>query len=350
VRLTIKQTVTCLFGVPGIFLAGAYLWLALDHKTLWLFPVVVHESGRYTLAETLLYYRHVIRELPITFFYAISTAAAFQVYGPRFRVPLGERSGWKGPATLATLLVVWSWIGTASDWGSEVAIKEFLQGYTRDDLFTPGSHWRFHLLSTACYLTGAVILAASLHHALCGRLPSVHVGSRKWWMGGTILAMIVLTALIGLTAEPFGDPRYLGHQAREALTHLFVTLPISMGVLLLYDVSTGQTQKTGRSTRCRRSRQQSIGHIAVPSCKIRNDLMVAVVILILVLGYLVGGTIIFEAVRHTRPDTPLSHLGAGHLFEHTLDYVLVACLALTASRATDATIYDHPIGERSRGA
>lgn len=40
---------------------GAYLWLALDHGTLWLFPTVVHESGDYTFLQTILYFRHVIR-------------------------------------------------------------------------------------------------------------------------------------------------------------------------------------------------------------------------------------------------------------------------------------------------
>jgi hypothetical protein len=45
-------------------------------------------------------------------------------------------------------------------------------------------------------------------------------------------AFAVLTAVFGWSAAPFLDPRYLGHEARETLTHGLVTVPLAVAVCL----------------------------------------------------------------------------------------------------------------------
>ena len=67
--------------------------------------------------------------------------------------------------------------------------------------------------------------------------------------------------------------------------------------------------------------------------RIRYVLIVAAVVFLLDLTFLTSGTLLTGVVRQTRPSTPLSSLVAGHLFEHTVDYLLVACFALAISRA-----------------
>jgi hypothetical protein len=324
--------IAILLGIPSLLVLGAYLWLALDHGTLWLFPAVVHESGDYTLLQTILYFRHVIRELPITLLYAISSVAAFKVYGPTGHGPIPRSKRYLIPAVFVLVVVSVSWFMTINTWGVEVALQEVLQGYTRDDTFLPGSHWPFHLLSTIGYFLAAIIVAALLHYGIHGTLPPRRPTVRSQWIGGTIVAILAMTILLGLTTAPFLDPRYIGHQARELLTHLSITLPLSFGVLLR------ETRTASGSITEQIHRDEWIGQrhvkIVTPSRRIYHDLIAAAAVLFLGLLFLVGGTLLTGAVGHARPGTPLSSLVAAHLFEHTVDYLLVACLILTTWRAT----------------
>jgi hypothetical protein len=56
---------------PSLVLAASYLWLANDHGTLLLWNVIVHESGRYTFGQTVLYFSHFLREVPTAMAYAL---------------------------------------------------------------------------------------------------------------------------------------------------------------------------------------------------------------------------------------------------------------------------------------
>ena len=89
----------------------------------------------------------------------------------------------------------------------------------------------YHLLSTLAYLAAAVVLAALLQRLVDGRFRVPRAVARARWLGGVVTALAVLTALCGLTTDPFLAARHLGHQAREASTHLAVTLPLSFTVL-----------------------------------------------------------------------------------------------------------------------
>ncbi|HUF71081.1 MAG TPA: glycosyltransferase family 87 protein [Longimicrobiales bacterium] len=62
--------------VPLGVLIGAYVWLVIDHGETWLWNVVVHESGRYTLGQTMLYFRHFLREIPTVVAMALFVIAA----------------------------------------------------------------------------------------------------------------------------------------------------------------------------------------------------------------------------------------------------------------------------------
>src|SRR5436190_7621742 len=96
--------------VPATTLLGAYLWMAVDHGTARLWSVVVHEGGRYTLGETIAYYRHFLRELPVVVTYAAATSAAAATYGPG---RAGAPSSRERVAALAAaaLVVMGAWAG-----------------------------------------------------------------------------------------------------------------------------------------------------------------------------------------------------------------------------------------------
>lgn len=235
---------------------------------------------------------------------------------------------------IASVAIGICWIKAVDDWGIEVAIKELLQGYTRDDVFMTGSHWPFHLLSSIGYFAGAVIMAAVIHYVIHRDPPPYRADLRRRWIGACLLTLSGLTLVMGRTIDPFLDPRYIGHQGRELFTHLSMTLPLSFGILLrdLSVPSIKTVDATGSDGWTSRNHMSGVGHPR----RVRNDLLVATGVLFFTVVLLVGGTLVTGAVEHARPNAPLSSLVAGHLFEHTVDYALVVCFTLIISRAVAA--------------
>jgi hypothetical protein len=313
--MTARALGLVLVAVPASVLTVSYLWLAVDHRTPWLLGVVVHESGRYTLAETILYFRHVLRELPIDVVYAAAAVAAAAGYGPRCTTA-PARAVRIGALGAAALVVAGAWTGTVHAWGADVARSEVLQGYLRDeDVPSAGVHWGYHFLSTIAYLAAAIVLAALLRALLDGHtgVPRSGAGARGR-LAGVVAAMIGLSALCGLGASPFRDPRYLGHQAREAGTHLLVTLPLSFAVLL-----GGGSWSPDPSRDVARRPSRDVG--------------AALAVGAVTLAYLALGSALGGAADTARPGARLSSLVGAHYYEHTFDYVLVLLLVTALAPA-----------------
>ena len=319
-------TVTGLAAIPATALLGAYLWLAHDHGTPSLLAVVVHENGRFTLAETIFYPRHFLREIPLALVYAASTVGTYRTYGPAPGARTPSRALRAAALAAGALLIAVVWRAAARDVGGDVAAHEVLQAYVRDEEAPfPGAHWRYHLLSTLAYVGAAVGVAAVLQRALDGGFHPPRPRPRVRWLGGTLAAVAVLTALWGLTREPFLDPRHLGHEAREAVTHILVTLPLSFALLVaLGRPRPGTGQEPGERTPCR-------------------DVWVAAGAGSVILGYLAVGTLVTGAVQAARPGVALSSLVGAHVYEHALDGLLV--LLLTTACAPAAS---HASGVRER--
>jgi hypothetical protein len=109
-------------------LLGAFLWLTADHGSPAVFTTVVHENGQRTLAETVLYWRHFLRELPVAGAYAVSSLAAIMAYGPRRTTT--PPSGWRVAALGGAVLVVAvAWAATTRSLGADVAWLELRQSY-----------------------------------------------------------------------------------------------------------------------------------------------------------------------------------------------------------------------------
>ena len=299
-----------LVALPASVLAGAWLWLAHDHGTLWLLPAVVHEDGSRSLAGTIVYPRHLLRELPVIIVYGMAAVASWRTWGPPGTVELSRR--WQAIAFLVFLVVIAAaWLATARALGSDVAATELLQGYVRDDEAPrAGAHWRYHLLSTVAYVCGTAPVAAVLGSLLAGRYAASGRSAR--WVVFAAAAIVVPTAVAGLTIEPFVDARYLGHQAREAATHLLITLPLSfVGPVALYRPAGGGT----------------VGERRVVGAGIAGGVSA------LALLYLSIGVVVAGSAQAGRPGVPLSGMLGAHVFEHTADYLLVVMLVLALARA-----------------
>lgn len=293
-------------AIPAAVLVASYIWLALSHETLRLWNVVVHESGRYTLGGTVLYFSHFLREVPIGVAYALFllSASGNTALGGGGR---GLR-GFSLPRWVfllgAAVLVGGALLATSLDAGLGSALEDLLQYRTRDDLAGYGTHWRYHWLSTLWF--GAI---ATVAPALTRRVPGLpELGVSRAWTRAAWVYFIALTLIFGLSTDVFVDARYAGHQAREILTHGPVTLLLGLGMLLAWS-SAG---RTGSERRDRFAR-------ATP-------LLVGVVLLVPI--HLVVVSLHGDVMAEGQSALGLSAMVAAHYFEHSLDYLLVFLLLL----------------------
>jgi hypothetical protein len=298
--------VLCL-ALPAAVLAGAYLWLAVDLGEPALWHVIVHESGRYTLGETVLYVRHFLREIPTVIAMALFIVASYGAARGAGRDASASR--WLGWAIAglagATGLTVASMAAVAAEYGPREAVQNLIQLYTRDDLPAFGSHWRFHLLSTLWFGLAAPVTAWMGARLAGGPPPARSSGTvigRVAW-----LYFLGVTAVFGVGLEPVLDPRFIGHQAREILTHALTTLPVGLGVMAVVQRAAPVPAEDGG--RGRPAVIQIAGLIAIPA-------------------YLGIAVVTADAMAAGQTDRGLSAMVAAHFFEHSLDYLLAALLVV----------------------
>jgi hypothetical protein len=298
---------TCL-AIPLAVLVTAYAWLALEHGTLLLWHVVVHESGRYTLGETVLYFGHFLREVPIAVAYALFllTASGRTELGGRGPVSAGAcapSSVWVFLLGAAALVGV-ALLVTARQAGPASALQDLLQYRTRDDLAGYGTHWRYHWLSTLWF--GAMVAAAP---AVMRRVPGLpELGISRFWTRAAWGYFLALTLIFGMSADIFLDARYAGHQAREIMTHGPVTLLLGIGILLAW------------------SRAGSASAIRQDCRPWTRRLLFGVVFLVPV--HLSVIALSGDVMAQGQSELGLSAMVAAHFFEHSLDYMLVLLLLL----------------------
>jgi hypothetical protein len=217
------------FALPVVVLIAMYAWLAVDHGTLWLWNVTVHESGRYTFGATVLYFAHFLRELPTLIAMCLFVLAA---YGLPSRGAGDSKAG--GYAILALvaagLLCVVAFTVSVGQHGADEAFRNLFQFHTRDDQTSFGSHWRYHWLSTVWFgvaiplvaRLGALWLGAPMPSPDRDRRPFV-IAAWGWFA--------LVTVTFGLSGAILSDALYVGHQAREIATHALITMPLALGIV-----------------------------------------------------------------------------------------------------------------------
>ena len=293
-----------------LVLVACYAWLAAEHRTIALWDVIVHESGRYTLGETVLYFAHFLREVPTDIAYALFLLGAG---GGVARVSDATRPAERGRASLvgwlalavATLLFVGAIVASARHDGLDSALRDLLQYRTRDDLVAYGSHWRFHWLSTIWFGATVMVLAAIVVRLTGGRA----IGRSAFWERVAWGYFVVLTLVFGLSSDVFVDTRYVGHQAREILTHGPVTALLGMGLII------GLRQWLGVDEEVAVRPGQPWFHTAA---------------MIVIPVYLAAIALSGDVMTAGQSEHGLVAMVAAHYFEHALDYALTTLLVIAA--------------------
>lgn len=308
-----------LLAWAGVVLLGAFVAICMRTGSGWPWRLVVHEDGKRTLIGTILYVEHATRELPLDILLGVAIGGcvfyAFPPYGGRG----GAAERVAARAWMAGIVVAVILVGTALLDGVPVLVDNLLQKHTRSGApLVWGSHWRYHLLERIALILVAIGFAG---------VAAVFTGGGRGTRGLTVAAgaigmygalTIVFSNGLSALGEPFYDPQYLGHQARELFTHALVTVPAGWGGCLLL-----AQPRTGRTETSRMEPER-----ASPSAVVAATL-VAGTLGILLGGYVCVAALRADAVSHGQtPD--LAMLIFPHFFEHSFTYLVVPTVARLA--------------------
>jgi len=307
------------FVIPLLLLAGSYLYMAVTYRRLWLLDTIVHENGKYTLLQTILYFRHFTWEWLGKSIYCFYLVGAFFYYGNcKNESEFGRKSisrwkvhaGWIISVVISALAIFIA----SQQFGFTEILRGLLQYRVNEN--SPlefGSHWRNHFLSNVALFGGSAL--AIILYRILGRGGWKR---RKYSLlfGLSALAFCVLTIVFGFNAKQFQAPSYLGHQLREiAGTDLSITMLLAVSLLIWLERRYDAAANHG------------------PECKIPAW---SARLLVLFWTIPVAASCSYLAVSIARLDIEaelakvtntgnLSILGTfcWHFFEHSLDYVFV---------------------------
>jgi hypothetical protein len=307
------------FYLPALVLLVAFVGVCVQAGTAWPWNRVVHEDGQHTFLETIFYFEHATREL------VLDTALALAVAGAvRYFYPLSEAGSdaavartriWLAVSTLAVLALILG--GTAyvnafgRFYGAEArgqSILDNLAQYpTRPGApFVWGAHWRYHLIERFAEIALAFAVAG-LFWVRDGRPPARDHGGASLY-AGALVVFVGATLVFGITAQPFRDPTYLGHQLRELFTHILVTLPLALGACFVL------------------ARRFSAPPSGAPAKLNAWPIYVAGIVGIACGLYVLVGSVLLKAQTYGQR-TGLGELLFPHFFEHALGYLFVSALA-----------------------
>jgi hypothetical protein len=306
------------FYLPALVLAVSLVAVCIQAGTPWPWSRIVHEDGQHTFLGTIFYFEHATRELVLDAVLALAIAGAVRCFYPiagegataiaRTRLALGL-------ATLAAIALILGGTAYLNAFGPYYAneargqsiLDNLAQYPTRPGApFVWGAHWRFHWIERFAEVALAFCVAG-LVWLRDGR-PQGAGGMGMSLYAAALVVFVAATVVFGVSAQPFRDPVYLGHQLRELVTHTLVTLPLALGVCFVlarrFSRSDGHTGSSFPVWPI-----HAAGAIALCSG-----------------AYVLIGSVLLKAQSYGQKRT-LSELLFPHFFEHSLGYVFVCALA-----------------------
>jgi hypothetical protein len=308
--------------LPAGAYAVSYAILAVWHRRAWLLDAVVHESGRLTLGDTLLYAPHALGHLPVHVTSALAFAGAWKCFSPPCAPVAGRRVL---AAILAAFLALCVWLSLAR-FGTEETLAFVLQRKQSDAVLGEGGAWSLHLPSTLTQILLVPLYVVALR-ALCGAPVEAS------WRGAPLFGAATLLLLAGMLwmggealARSVTSPRYLAHSAREMATFPITYYPLPAWLWLRAEAPLG----------IRRALPAAVRR-ALAACA---SLLLAALVYQSVVPIRVGiGALAQQPAFAAGRGLGIPYLLASHYFEHVLDtlfFLLVCLLATGAARRIGA--------------
>jgi hypothetical protein len=330
VKLALAER-TLFFYVPALVLLVAFVAVCVQAGTPWPWYRVVHEDGQHTFLETIFYFEHATRELVLDAMLALAVAGAVRYFYPPTQASGDARAAvariWLAVSTCVVLALILGGTAYMNAFGryyaaearGQTILDNLAQYPTRPGApFVWGAHWRYHVIERFAEIALAFCIAGLLW-IRDGR-PQIRDGHGPTSLYAAALALFFAATLVfGLSAQPFRDPTYLGHQLRELVTHILVTLPLALGTCFVL---------------ARR--------YAVPASGTRSRLHVWPIYAAGLLGVGCGAFVLIASLvlkaQMYGQKRGLAELLFPHFFEHTLGYFFVSALA--------GFLYLLPLGKR----
>ncbi len=309
-----------LIYLPALVLLVAFIAVCVQAGTPWPWNRVVHEDGQHTFLGTIFYFEHATRELLLDAALAVAVAGAVRYFYPparmggdhelaRMRILLGVAVA----AALALILGGTAFVNAFGPYYSNEArgqaiLDNLAQYPTRPGApFVWGAHWRYHLIERFTEILLVFAVAGFLW--LGDGRPAPDSGPHRAGLYlGALVAFMAATLVFGVSAEPFRDPRFLGHQLRELVTHTLVTLPLALGTCMAL------ARKFAPSSADARSRMNTWPIYAAATVAVACGAFVLV------------ASVLFKAQTYGQT-TSLAALLFPHFFEHSLGYAFTSALA-----------------------
>jgi hypothetical protein len=307
-----------LLAIPAAYFLVSYIYVALWHRKAFLAFTITHENGRLTLAESMLYFDHFIGCVPMVLLFALYTVAGFALSGP---VPLladPARAQFAATVLLggSVCLVFLSFIAAVYAVGWQQTLDWALQRVERDGVSSKGGTWNQLQLSNVPMFLG--ILGTTTAIGVVSRRSShtelVELTTSGWLLLGFALALTLLISASNWCGwQALRNPRWLAHSMRELATYPFTGIPIALASVLLMELYLSGID----------------GVLLSPG--LVSLLLLALCLFIAVVERLLLGSVDVGTIAQ-RPafapnGLPIGYLMASHVFEHFLDFLLIAALS-----------------------
>lgn len=133
--------------LPLIAYIVSYLYLAHYHQQWFLFHTVIHESGRYTLLETILYASHFLGHVPVYTMLAFYFIGVYRCLAASYGRPFSQSTRrWLIGSIIGLLFV--SLLICLIAFGFEDTLSYIRQRKQGVNIFQQGGSWNLHLPSS----------------------------------------------------------------------------------------------------------------------------------------------------------------------------------------------------------
>jgi len=307
-----------LLTIPVCIYMFSYMYLAWYHARFNLLTTVVHESGKFTLTEDILYASHFLGHIPVhTMLAFLFTGVCLSLTGGIPPAVFSKPAPRRLLISLSLFLAL-SLAGSILFFGFDDTAAFILQQKQSEHLSGGGGSWNLHLPSSMLLFCFIPVYLAAIFWFIGRRLELSGKGIAHIVISSALLVLMTLLVNGSLSsiAEIWQAPRYLAHSVRE-----LATFPLTYFPLPLYFILAKEDQAYQPARQQKRS----------------------LVILLIILAALFFAGITYQAVVSLNAGISalaqkpafakggmldIPYLLASHYFEHFLDTIFFSLLVL----------------------